>query len=88
MRDIVANAGVAVAGARVLLLDWDNAGANDPFNDLAAVAVFLRMDDATCAQLIAAHDGSEGASMDRALRELAAASGLLVPERDGAPPPA
>jgi len=43
-------------GARLLLLDWDNAGANDPFNDLAAVAVFLRMDDATCAQLIAAHD--------------------------------
>ncbi len=43
-------------GARLLLLDWDNAGANDPFNDLAAVAVFLRFDDATCAQLIAAHD--------------------------------
>ncbi len=43
-------------GTRVLLLDWDNAGANDPFNDLAAVAVFLRMDDGTCAQLIAAHD--------------------------------
>jgi aminoglycoside phosphotransferase (APT) family kinase protein len=43
-------------GARLLLLDWDNAGANDPFNDLAAVAVFLRLDDAACAQLIAAHD--------------------------------
>ena len=43
-------------GTRVLLLDWDTAGPNDPFNDLAAVAVFLRMDDATCAQLIAAHD--------------------------------
>ena len=42
--------------ARLLLLDWDNAGANEPFNDLAAVAVFLRIDDATCAQLIAAHD--------------------------------
>lgn len=43
-------------GSRVLLLDWDTAGANDPFHDLAAVAVFLRMDDVTCAQLIAAHD--------------------------------
>jgi aminoglycoside phosphotransferase (APT) family kinase protein len=43
-------------GARLLLLDWDTAGANHPFHDLAAVAVFLRMDDATCAQLIAAHD--------------------------------
>ena len=43
-------------GTRMLLLDWDTAGANDPFHDLAAVAVFLRLDDATCAQLIAAHD--------------------------------
>lgn len=43
-------------GARLLLLDWDTAGANDPFDDLAAVAVFLRMDDAACARLIAAHD--------------------------------
>lgn len=43
-------------GARLLLLDWDTAGPNDPFYDLAAVAVFLRLDDATCAQLIAAHD--------------------------------
>lgn len=43
-------------GSRLLLLDWDAAGANDPFHDLAAVAVFLRLDDATCAQLIAAHD--------------------------------
>ena len=43
-------------GERVLFLDWDTAGANDPFYDLAAVAVFLRMDDATSAKLIAAHD--------------------------------
>ena len=43
-------------GERVLFLDWDAAGANDPFYDLAAVAMFLRMDDATSAQLIAAHD--------------------------------
>ncbi len=43
-------------GERILFLDWDTAGANDPFYDLATVAVFLRMDDATSAQLIAAHD--------------------------------
>jgi aminoglycoside phosphotransferase (APT) family kinase protein len=49
-------------GARLLLLDWDTAGANDPFVDLAAVAVFLRMDDATCAQLIAAHDEAPASS--------------------------
>ena len=45
-------------GARLLLLDWDNAGPNDPFVDLAAVAVFLRFDDATCARLLAAHDAA------------------------------
>ena len=43
-------------GERLLLLDWDSAGANDPFIDLAAVAVFMRLDDATCTRLIAAHD--------------------------------
>jgi aminoglycoside phosphotransferase len=43
-------------GQRVLFLDWDSAGANDPLYDLATVAVFLDLDDASCAQLIAAHD--------------------------------
>jgi len=43
-------------GERLLFLDWDSVGANDPFYDLAAVAVFLRMDDASSAQLIASHD--------------------------------
>jgi hypothetical protein len=51
-------------GERVLLLDWDSAGANDPLSDLAAVALFLRMDDAACAQLIAAHDQAQ---VDRVL---------------------
>ena len=45
-------------GERVLLLDWDTAGPNDPLYDLAAIAVFLRMDEATCRALIAAHDGT------------------------------
>lgn len=49
-------------GERIVLLDWDTAGANDPFYDLAAVAVFFRMDDATCAQLIAAHDAAAPAA--------------------------
>lgn len=43
-------------GERLLLADWEAAGVNDPFYDLAAIAVFLRMDEATCAQLLAAHD--------------------------------
>ncbi|MCA9673825.1 MAG: phosphotransferase [Kofleriaceae bacterium] len=43
-------------GERVLFLDWDAAGPNDPLYDLAAVAVFLDLDDAASALLIAAHD--------------------------------
>jgi hypothetical protein len=39
-----------------MLIDWDNAGPNDALYDLAAIAVFLRMDDDTCLRLIAAHD--------------------------------
>ncbi len=44
-------------GENILLLDWDTAGPNDPFYDLAAIAVFLRMDEATCLSLLSAHDG-------------------------------
>lgn len=44
-------------GARILFLDWETAWANDPYVDLAALALFLRMDDATCARLLAAYHG-------------------------------
>lgn len=47
---------VVYDGERVVLLDWDAAGANDPYYDLATVAVFHDLDDATCARMIAAHD--------------------------------
>lgn len=43
-------------GKRVLFLDWDSADINDPLYDLATVAVFLRMNDATSARMLAAHD--------------------------------
>ena len=43
-------------GENLVFFDWDTAGPNDPFYDLATIAVFLRMDDATSAALIAAHD--------------------------------
>jgi aminoglycoside phosphotransferase (APT) family kinase protein len=43
-------------GANLLLLDWDTAGPNEPFYDLAAIALFLRMDETTCRTLLAAHD--------------------------------
>ena len=44
-------------GANLLLLDWETAGPNDPFYDLAALSVFLRMDERTCRGLLAAYDG-------------------------------
>ena len=50
-------------GERLLLIDWDAAGPNDPFYDLAAVAVFLRMDDETSKALLAAHDGAMPATL-------------------------
>lgn len=43
-------------GRRVLFLDWDSAGANDPLYDLATLAVFLRLDETASAVLLAAHD--------------------------------
>jgi hypothetical protein len=50
-------------GENLLLLDWETAGLNDPFYDLAALAVFLRMDDATCQKLLAIHDGAPVAGL-------------------------
>jgi thiamine kinase-like enzyme len=48
---------VVYDGENLLLVDWDAAGLNDPLYDLASIAVFARMDDETCRQLLAAHDG-------------------------------
>jgi aminoglycoside phosphotransferase (APT) family kinase protein len=45
-------------GEKLLLLDWDTAGPNDPLYDLAAISMFLRMDTDTCQQLLEAHDGA------------------------------
>ncbi|MEY4546448.1 MAG: hypothetical protein RL685_2643 [Pseudomonadota bacterium] len=45
-------------GQRVLLLDWDSAGPNDPFYDLASISVFLRMDEPTCRALLQAYEGA------------------------------
>jgi len=44
-------------GENLLLLDWETAGPNDPLHDLAAISVFLRMDEAACLKLLAAYDG-------------------------------
>lgn len=50
-------ANIVYDGENLLLVDWDVAGLNDPLYDLAAISLFLRMDEATCAKLLAAHDG-------------------------------
>ena len=50
-------------GEKLLLLDWDTAGGNEPFHDLATAAVFLRMDDAACHALLGAYDGAPVASL-------------------------
>jgi aminoglycoside phosphotransferase (APT) family kinase protein len=54
---------LAYDGTSLMLLDWDTAGANDPYHDLATIAVFLRMDDAACAQLFTAYDGAAPPSL-------------------------
>ena len=45
-------------GERLLLLDWETSGPNDPYYDLAAISVCLRMDDDTCKMLLAAYAGA------------------------------
>ena len=50
-------------GERIMLIDWDAAGVNDPFFDLAAASIFLRMDAATCAKLLAAYDDAPVAEL-------------------------
>ena len=47
---------IVVDGERLLLVDWDHAGPNDPYYDLATVAVFLGMDEDACARLLATYD--------------------------------
>jgi len=43
-------------GARVYLMDWDAAGPNNPFYDLATIAVFLGMNAPTCRRLLRAYE--------------------------------
>ena len=48
---------VVYDGERLLFFDWETAGPNDRYYDLATVSPFLRMDEATCLRLLSAHDG-------------------------------
>jgi thiamine kinase-like enzyme len=54
-------------GERLLLLDWETAAPNDPYYDLAAISVFLRMDGTTCRRLLAAYDGAPVAPAEQGL---------------------
>ena len=44
-------------GENLLLLDWDAAGANEPFYDLATASVFFRMEEDVCLRLLTAYEG-------------------------------
>ncbi len=48
---------LAYDGERILLLDWNTAGPNEPFYDLAAISVFLRMDEGANLRLLTAYEG-------------------------------
>jgi len=62
-------------GARVWLIDWEIAGLGHPYYDLAALALFLRLDDDAALALVARHDGAppdeRARHTFRALRRLA-----------------
>jgi aminoglycoside phosphotransferase (APT) family kinase protein len=59
---------LAYDGERLVLLDWDTAGVNDPLYDLATVAMFLRMDEQTCQRLLAAHDDAPASALPARFR--------------------
>jgi Ser/Thr protein kinase RdoA (MazF antagonist) len=56
-------------GARAWLIDWDVAGLNHPFYDVATLATFLRLDDAAASDLLAAQ---EGGALDACYAEMRA----------------
>lgn len=43
-------------GERLLMFDWQTTSLNDPYYDLATIAMFLRMDERTTLQLLSAYD--------------------------------
>lgn len=45
-------------GERLLMFDWQTTALNDPYYDLATIAMFMRMDERTTLQLLSAYDES------------------------------
>jgi aminoglycoside phosphotransferase (APT) family kinase protein len=79
-------------GEDLLLVDWEVAGPNDPFYDLAAISVFLRMDEGTCLRLLAAYDGEPASSLParfaysrRMVAALCGATSLHLARQSGHP---
>ena len=50
-------------GVNLYFMDWDAAGPNEPFFDLATIAVFLGMDGATCRRLLSAYEDAPAAPL-------------------------
>jgi aminoglycoside phosphotransferase (APT) family kinase protein len=75
-------------GTGITIFDWATAGPGDPFYDLATLAVFLRMDEATCLRLLAAYGGTSASAIPERLLEtrrlvavLAGSASLLLARR-------
>jgi len=64
-------------GERLLLVDWDVAGANDPYYDLAAASVFLRLDERQRDDLLAAYGAPPSPRFDYDRRVVAVGCGVV-----------
>lgn len=77
-------------GTRLLFLDWETAAPNDPWFDLASIAVFLRLDMDSCRLLLGAYEGTPvnrlpaGFNYNRRLMAaMGGINGLLMARRGG-----
>jgi aminoglycoside phosphotransferase (APT) family kinase protein len=68
-------------GARLYFMDWDAAGPNDPFYDLATIAVFLGMDGPTCRRLLSAYEAAAPDAPRAALLEVPLPARFLYDRR-------
>ncbi|MFL5560652.1 MAG: phosphotransferase [Gemmatimonadaceae bacterium] len=79
-------------GERLMLVDWDTAGVQEPFYDLATIALFFRLDEAACLTMLAAHDGAPAATLPprftwdrRTIAALCGSMGLWIAGTGGHP---
>ena len=79
-------------GERLMLLDWDACGVQEPLYDLATIALFFRMDDESCRRLLGAYEGRAIAEIParftydrRIIGALCGAMFLMLATRDATP---